>query len=104
MPGTTLLTTMPDDTVLELKLDARTAAVALTHDPKLDGMALLEALKSEAFYVGAVGSSKIRSGAETDWRTTSIFERHRCNDYEALWNWRSAVTPLRKSSLRSSRR
>eukprot|EP01030_Chromulinospumella_sphaerica_P000096 gene96-99_t len=45
---------MPDDTVLELKLDAKTAAVALTHDPKLDDMTLLESLKSEAFYVGAV--------------------------------------------------
>lgn len=56
VPGTTLLTTMPDDTVLDLKLDARTAVVALTHDPKLDDMALLEALKSDAFYVGAVGS------------------------------------------------
>lgn len=55
VPGTTLLTTMPDDTVLELKLDAKTAAVALTHDPKLDDMTLLESLKSEAFYVGAVG-------------------------------------------------
>jgi xanthine dehydrogenase accessory factor len=42
--------------VLEMKLDSRSAVVALTHDPKLDDMALLEALKSEAFYVGAIGS------------------------------------------------
>lgn len=56
VPGTRLVTTMPDDTVLALDLDPRSAVVALTHDPKLDDMALLEALKSPAFYVGAVGS------------------------------------------------
>jgi xanthine dehydrogenase accessory factor len=47
---------MPDDVVCELMPDAHTAIVALTHDPKLDDMALLEALKSKAFYVGALGS------------------------------------------------
>jgi xanthine dehydrogenase accessory factor len=54
--GTRLVTTMPDDTVLALEPDLRTAVVAVTHDPKLDDMALLEALKSPAFYVGALGS------------------------------------------------
>ena len=49
---------MPDDVVRELIPDAHTAIVALTHDPKLDDMALLEALKSNAFYVGALGSSR----------------------------------------------
>lgn len=49
---------MPDDAVLEIIPDAYTAIVAVTHDPKLDDMALLEALKSNAFYVGALGSSK----------------------------------------------
>jgi xanthine dehydrogenase accessory factor len=47
---------MPDDAVLALQPDAHTAIVALTHDPKLDDMALIEALKSPAFYVGALGS------------------------------------------------
>ena len=47
---------MPDDVVLEMIPDAHTAIVALTHDPKLDDMALLEALKSPAFYIGALGS------------------------------------------------
>ncbi|MDO9596544.1 MAG: XdhC family protein [Azoarcus sp.] len=47
---------MPDDVVLEMALDPHSAVVALTHDPKLDDMALLEALKSPAFYVGALGS------------------------------------------------
>jgi len=49
---------MPDDAVLELRPDAHTAIVALTHDPKLDDLALLEALKSDAFYVGALGSRR----------------------------------------------
>ena len=47
---------MPDDMVLEMRLDSRSAVVALTHDPKLDDLALMEALKSDAFYVGAIGS------------------------------------------------
>ncbi len=56
VPGVSLVKTMPDDTVVDMKLDERCAVVALTHDPKLDDMALLEALKSRAFYVGALGS------------------------------------------------
>lgn len=44
--------------VLDINPDAYTAIVAVTHDPKLDDMALLEALKSDAFYVGALGSNK----------------------------------------------
>ena len=56
VPGTERITAMPDDAVTELGLDPRSAVVALTHDPKLDDMALLEALKSPAFYVGALGS------------------------------------------------
>lgn len=49
---------MPDDVVREMMPDAHTAIVALSHDPKLDDMALLEALKSAAFYVGALGSRR----------------------------------------------
>lgn len=49
---------MPDDVLLEIGVDPHTAVVALTHDPKLDDMALMEALKSSAFYVGALGSKK----------------------------------------------
>lgn len=54
--GARLLATMPDDTVTALRPDAHMAIIALTHDPKLDDMALMEALKSPAFYVGALGS------------------------------------------------
>jgi xanthine dehydrogenase accessory factor len=49
---------MPDDAVRALPPDAHTAIVALTHDPKLDDMALIEALQSDAFYVGALGSRR----------------------------------------------
>jgi xanthine dehydrogenase accessory factor len=56
VPGVTLVRTMPDDTAQAMHLDERCAVVALTHDPKLDDLALMEALKSPAFYVGALGS------------------------------------------------
>jgi len=49
---------MPDDVVRESNLDGHSAVIALTHDPKLDDLALMEALKSPAFYVGAIGSKK----------------------------------------------
>ncbi|WP_250537604.1 MULTISPECIES: XdhC family protein [unclassified Caballeronia] len=58
VPGTTIVRTMPDDTVMDMKLDERCAVIALTHDPKLDDLALMEALKTRAFYVGALGSRR----------------------------------------------
>lgn len=56
VPGTERVLAMPDDAVIGMAPDPRSAVVALTHDPKLDDLALLEALKSPAFYVGALGS------------------------------------------------
>ena len=56
VPGAVLTREMPDDVVRTLAMDPHTAVVAATHDPKLDDMALLEALRSPAFYVGAIGS------------------------------------------------
>ena len=56
VPGVRVVRTMPDDTVQAMQLDERCAVIALTHDPKLDDLALIEALKSRAFYVGAIGS------------------------------------------------
>jgi len=70
MQGVTLQPGMPDDAVLEIQTDSRTAIVAITHDPKLDDMALLEALKSKAFYVGALGS--IRNQAKRRERLLSF--------------------------------
>lgn len=58
MEGVTLSRTMPDDLVLQMNLDANSAVVAVTHDPKLDDLALMEALKTPAFYVGALGSRR----------------------------------------------
>ena len=56
--GVTLSRQMPDDLVLAMNLDAHSAVVALTHDPKLDDLALMEALRTPAFYVGALGSRR----------------------------------------------
>lgn len=58
MEGVLLSRSMPDDQVLAMTLDANSAVVALTHDPKLDDLALMEALRTPAFYVGAVGSRR----------------------------------------------
>lgn len=56
--GVTISSEMPDDVVRAFRPDARTCIVALTHDPKLDDLALLEALDTPAFYVGAIGSRR----------------------------------------------
>jgi len=58
LEGVTRVLGMPDDVVQQLVPDAHTAIVALTHDPKLDDMALMEALNSNAFYIGALGSRR----------------------------------------------
>jgi xanthine dehydrogenase accessory factor len=57
-PGQSLVVTWPDAAIAELVPDARTALVALTHDPKLDDPALEAVLKTPAFYVGCLGSQK----------------------------------------------
>lgn len=56
--GTQFVEGMPDDAVVSFRCDARTVVVAVSHDPKLDDMALMEALKTDAYYVGAVGSAR----------------------------------------------
>lgn len=57
-PGVRLSNQWPDEAMAALKPDLRTAVVALTHDPKLDDPGLSAALKSDAFYIGALGSKK----------------------------------------------
>lgn len=57
-PEVTLLTQWPDEALATLGLDAYTAFVALTHDPKIDDPGLEAALRSECFYIGALGSRK----------------------------------------------
>jgi len=58
VPGATVVGDMPDDVVTAFRADRRTCVLALTHDPKLDDLALLEAVRTEAFYVGAIGSRR----------------------------------------------
>lgn len=57
-PGVTLLSDSPDDAVQQYATDERSAVLALSHDPNVDDLALIEALPSSAFYVGALGSSR----------------------------------------------
>ena len=56
--GVTVLSSMPDDVVIAFRPDRRSCVIALTHDPKLDDLALLEALNTDSFYVGAIGSRR----------------------------------------------
>lgn len=56
LPAIEICREQPDDWLRRLRPDGRTVVAALSHDPKLDDLALLEALSSEAFYVGAIGS------------------------------------------------
>lgn len=58
VPGAKVVADMPDDVVTAFAPDSRSCVIALTHDPKLDDLALLEALATDAFYVGAIGSRR----------------------------------------------
>jgi xanthine dehydrogenase accessory factor len=61
-PGVAISTDWPDEAMPRLKPDRRTAIVTLTHDPKIDDPALKAALKSDAFYIGALGSRRTHAG------------------------------------------
>ncbi len=61
-PGVALLDDWPDEAMAKLGPDSRTAVVTLTHDPKIDDPALIAALRSTAFYIGALGSRKTHGG------------------------------------------
>lgn len=74
-PGVTLDTDWPDEAMSRLKPDLRTAVVTLTHDPKLDDPALASALKSDAFYVGSLGSKKTHA-ARLERLTALGFQPH----------------------------
>lgn len=71
-PGVTLSDAWPDEALAEYKPDARSAVVTLTHDPKLDDPALEQALKSNAFYIGSLGSRKTH-GARVERLTEAGF-------------------------------
>ena len=57
-PEINLLDEWPDEGIVQLKPDTRTAIVTLTHDPKLDDPALIEALKTKAFYIASLGGTR----------------------------------------------
>jgi xanthine dehydrogenase accessory factor len=58
VPGVRKVSEMPDDAVRAYANDPATAIVALTHDPRIDDMGLMEALETQAFYIGAMGSTR----------------------------------------------
>lgn len=76
VPGTVLVHTMPDDTVLDMKIDERCAVIVLTHDPKLDDLALMEALRTPAFYVGALGSRHNNTARRARLKEFDLTEGH----------------------------
>ncbi len=59
--GVPLVTAWPEDALAQAGLDRRTALVTMTHDPKIDDPALVAALRSPAFYIGALGSKKTQA-------------------------------------------
>ena len=74
LPGIRTICAMPDDAVRAHASDPLTAIVALTHDPRIDDMGLMEALKTEAFYVGAMGSEKTSAGRRARLRALEVSE------------------------------
>lgn len=76
VPNTEITREMPDDLLLRIGLDRHTAVVTLTHDPKLDDLALIEALNSDAFYVGAIGSRANNTKRRARLRLFDLREDH----------------------------
>ncbi|HMM54680.1 MAG TPA: XdhC family protein [Candidatus Desulfobacillus sp.] len=58
LPGVTMTTEWPDEALARIGLDAQTALITVSHDPKIDDPALIAALASPCFYIGALGSSR----------------------------------------------
>ena len=76
---------MPDDLIQSFNPDKRSCVIALTHDPKLDDLALIEAIHTEAFYVGAIGSRR-----NTELRRMRMIE-HFDQSEESLENLRGPI-------------
>jgi xanthine dehydrogenase accessory factor len=73
--GVPLVAEWPDDALPRLGLDRRTALVTMTHDPKIDDPALAAALRSDAFYVGALGSRKTQEARRARLSALGFSER-----------------------------
>ena len=74
VPGARRVRDMPDDAVRAHANDPSTAIVALTHDPRIDDMGLMEALKSDAFYIGAMGSARTSANRRKRLRALDLSE------------------------------
>jgi xanthine dehydrogenase accessory factor len=74
LPGVNLLAEWPDDAMPRIGLDRHTAVLTLTHDPKIDDRALAEALRSDCFYIGALGSRKSHAQRMERLRATGFGE------------------------------
>ena len=70
--GITRVREMPDDAIRKFASDAATAIVALTHDPRIDDMGLLQAFQTDAFYIGAMGSSRTSANRRDRLRALGI--------------------------------
>lgn len=75
-PGVALHAEWPDEIIPRIGLDPRTAMIALTHDPKIDDPALHAALKSEVFYIGALGSKKTQASRAQRLKDAGFTDRH----------------------------
>jgi xanthine dehydrogenase accessory factor len=93
LPGVTLSREMPDDVVIEMQLDARCAVIALTHDPKLDDLALMEALRTDAFYVAAIGSRKSQAARLERLRLFDVTDEQLCKLSGPAGIYIGALTP-----------
>lgn len=102
-PGETILTDWPDEAVARLGLDARTAVVLLTHDPKLDDPALQSALQAGVFYIGALGSTRTHA-KRVERMKAAGFTPSQIDRIHGLWAWISVRRTRRKSPLPSWRR
>jgi xanthine dehydrogenase accessory factor len=74
VPGAETICDMPDDAVRRFANDADSAIVALTHDPRIDDMGLMEALRTDAFYVGAMGSTRTSASRRERLRALELTE------------------------------
>ncbi len=73
--GVTKINDMPDDAVQEHAHDPLTAIVALTHDPRIDDMGMMVALKTDAFYIGAMGSTRTSASRRERLKALDLTDR-----------------------------
>jgi xanthine dehydrogenase accessory factor len=92
-PGVTVDHSWPDEGLAALGIDSRTAVVTLSHDPKLDDPALITALRSPAFYVGALGSRRTQSKRLERLRAAGLSERQSAGLHAPVGLEINAVTP-----------